>query len=122
MRPNKAIFYVAVIAAAGLWSESAAARTLTTPDYIVTLRSHCPEGEVGCQRVTYHGVSRKTGRAVTLNGTTRMVMCADGTTPCHVGDYEFHNGAYLYSVYPDGHLVVTRHGRVIVDQAGAWSD
>lgn len=114
------LILVAMLVSAASLSASAA-QTLTTPGYIVTLTAHCEEGEVGCAHVTYHGVSRSSGQAITLPGKTVMVMCADGVTPCHIGDYQFHSGPYLYSVYPDGRLVVTRDDKILVDQSGAWS-
>lgn len=115
--PAIALLSMLLPAAAG----AASSQTLTTPGYVVTLTGHCAEGEVGCDRMTYHGVSRATGASITLTGKTVMVRCGDGTTPCHVGDYEFHNGAVVYRVYPQGRLVVSRDGRVLVDQSGNWS-
>lgn len=112
----------AMLSIATLYAGSAqAAQTLTTPRYVVTIEEHCEEGEVGCADVSYRGVNRKTGKAITLKGRTRMVLCKDGVTPCHIGAYEFRNGAVLYSVFPDGNLVVTQAGKVVLREAGKWS-
>lgn len=93
---------------------------LITPSYSVTITENCKEGVVGCDDVTYRGINRKTGKSITLKGAARMVMCADRVTPCHVDVYEFKNGAYLYSLYPDGNLVVTKNGHVIINEIGKW--
>jgi hypothetical protein len=95
--------------------------TLTTPHFTVSLKENCEEGVVGCDDVTYHGVSRKTGKAITLKGKTNMVMCADGETPCHIGNYEFKSGAVLYAVYPNGTLIVTKGTHVLLNEKGQWS-
>jgi len=66
-----------------------AAEILVTPTYRITVSERCEEGVVGCDKVSYVGVNIKTGKSITLNGKSVMVMCADGVTPCHLAYYEF---------------------------------
>ncbi len=102
-------------------SAAYAEQTLTTPHFTVVLSENCEEGVVGCDDVTYQGTNRKTGKTITLQGTTNMVMCADGVTPCHIGNYTFNNGAVVYSVYPDGTLTVTEGSKELLNETGEWS-
>jgi len=97
-----------------------AAEILVTPTYRITVSERCEEGVVGCDKVSYVGVNIKTGKSITLNGKSVMVMCADGVTPCHLAYYEFKNGGVRYSVFPDGRLTVEKGGKVIVSESGTW--
>ena len=98
-----------------------ATSTLTTPNYVVRLQEHCEEGVVGCDKVTYHGVHRKTGQAIELKGKTNMVLCADKKTPCHIRNYAFKNGKVVYTVTPEGTLTVTQGNRTLLSESGQWS-
>lgn len=96
------------------------AQTLVTPGYRVTIEPRCPEGEVACAEVGYRGVSRRSGRAITLEGRTLHGLCADGVTPCRFLGWEFRNGDTVYRVLESGELQVTRGERVLVQQRGQW--
>jgi len=97
-----------------------AQQVLVTPSYKVTITEHCPEGVVGCDDVSYLGISIKTGSSITLKGTSVMVLCADGITPCHLSYYEFKHGEFRYLVYPSGQLTVEKGSKVLLSESGTW--
>lgn len=97
-------------------------QTLDTPDYIVTITCESKEYEVGCNKVTYTGVSKKSGNKISLVGKQIMKMCADGVTPCHSLGYVFENEGVRYFVSEDGVLTVTQGDKTIIDQSGLWKD
>lgn len=117
------MYVISLLVCAGLLFSAGvrAEQTLTTPTFTVTLKENCEEGVVGCDDVTYHGKNRKTSRTITLKGKTNMVMCKDGETPCHVGNYEFKSGTVIYTVYPNGTLTVSKSGRLLINESGKWS-
>ncbi|MBK1690514.1 hypothetical protein [Rubrivivax gelatinosus] len=96
------------------------AQTLLTPGYRVTIEPRCPEGEVGCAEVGYRGVSRRSGRAIRLEGHTLHTRCADGVTPCRFLGWEFRNRDTVYRVLESGELRVTRGEQVLVQEQGVW--
>lgn len=91
---------------------------LETPTYLIRIEVHCPEGAVTCDRVTYSGKSKKSGRHLTLPGKTVHSLCADGVTPCRFVGYQFRNGTTTYLVTEDGELIVQDGGKVIIDEHG----
>jgi hypothetical protein len=95
---------------------------LDTPHFHIVLTLHCEEGEVGCSNITYVGVNKTSGKSIRLHGSTYMVMCADGVTPCHAGFDEFHNGNYRYVIYPDGTLTIMRGKKELLTEKGQWLD
>ena len=99
---------------------SSPASTLTTPSYMITVEVRCPEGSVTCDDVRYVGVSRKSGKSVTLAGKTVHTTGADGITPSHFLGYEFKCGRTTYFVGEDGELRVTRASKVLVQETGVW--
>jgi hypothetical protein len=98
----------------------ACASTLTTPSFIVRITVNCAEGNVTCDKVTYVGTSRKTGKRMKLRGKTMHSTCADGITPCQFQGYGFDNGATSYSVMEGGRLLVMRGKKVLLDEKGSW--
>jgi len=103
-------------------ANAAAADTLTTANFVVTVTRQCEEGSVTCDRVTYRGVAKKTGKAITLKGRTLHTTCADGGTPCRVLGYEFRNGDVVDRVGESGMLEVRRgKDRVLVEERGEWT-
>ena len=112
---------VALLVTLVTYSQLSAADTLTTTNYVVTISQNCKEGNVTCDNVTYHGVSKKTGRGITLKGTTKHTKCADGVTPCRFLGYEFKSGNITYLVLESGLLQVWRgKSEVLVDEKGEW--
>jgi hypothetical protein len=99
---------------------SSLADTLTTPSYKVTVEVRCPEGNVTCEDVRYIGVSRKSGKSITLTGRTVHTTGADGVTPSHFLGYEFRSGRTTYFVGEDGELRVTRGSKILVQETGVW--
>jgi len=97
------------------------AMILNTPTYRIVVREECEEGVVGCDKVTYQGTHKKTGKSISLKGTSVMAMCNDGVMPCHLQYYRFSNAAYCYIVTPDGHLIVERNKQRLLEEEGEWS-
>jgi hypothetical protein len=94
---------------------------LKTKNYVITISRNCQEGEVTCDKVTYHGVSKKSGQEITLQGSTIHSMCADGVTPCRFLGYKFKTGKITYHVFESGLLqVVKGANNVLVEEQGAW--
>lgn len=102
---------------------AAPAAQLVTKGYDIHIDSQCAEGEVTCERVSYHGVNRSSGQSIRLTGTTRHAPCADGVTPCRFLGYEFRNGDVSYVVAADGTLTVTDgSGQTLLHEQGTWLD
>jgi hypothetical protein len=106
--------------ALALLSFAASAADLETRSYQVQITSHCGEGEVSCDRVVYQGKSKKSGKAITLEGRSWHTRCEDGVTPCRFLGYQFKNGDTTYYVHEDGLLQVIRGRRVLVSEQGEW--
>jgi hypothetical protein len=94
--------------------------TLETPSYKITIESRCPEGYVTCDDVKYVGVSKKTGKSITLIGKTVHAVGADGVTPAHFLGYEFKNGSTTYFVSDDGEISVKQGQKILVQETGVW--
>jgi hypothetical protein len=97
-------------------------KTLETPHYVVTITQRCEEYVVGCDHVTYHGLSRKSGNAIDLKGEQDMHMCADGVTPCHLNGWRFKRGATEYYVSVDGNLEIKQGAKTIAQEQGKWKE
>jgi len=95
-------------------------QTLDTPGYTVDIVQQCEEGNVTCDAVRYTGTSKKTGKSITLIGTTVHSMAADGVTPGAFQGYAFKTGRTHYTVYADGRLLVTQGKKTLVNQRGEW--
>lgn len=95
------------------------AETLATPSYRISIAG-CKEYVVSCDNVKYVGVSRKTGRSISLTGRTVHTIGPDGVTPSRFLGYEFRNGGTTYFVGENGSLRVTRGSKVLVEEQGKW--
>ena len=103
-----------------LLSSAAYAGTLTTKSYIVTITQQCPEGHVTCDKAKYHGVSKKSGSSIELDGTTLHTKCKDGS-PCRFLGYEFENSNITYRVLESGLLqVIKNKNEVLLEEKGTW--
>ncbi|CAD6881952.1 hypothetical protein [Methylomonas albis] len=103
-------------------SQACGADILTTANYVVTITTHCEEGNVSCDNVSYHGISKKTGKSIDLKGSTKHAMCADGVTPCKFLGYQFKIGNINYLVLEAGALRVVKGEKdVLVDEIGEWT-
>lgn len=94
--------------------------TLTTPSYKITIDVRCPEGHVTCEDVKYIGISRTSGKSISLTGRTVHTTSADGVTPSRFLGYSFTNGNTAYFVSDDGELKVTQGSNVLVQERGVW--
>jgi hypothetical protein len=114
----------ALLVAATLVSVSvpalATTQTLTTASYKITIEVRCPEGDVTCDNVKYIGVSRKSGKSITLTGKTVHTTGADGVTPSRFLGYEFKSEGTKYFVGENGELRITRGSKVLVHETGEW--
>jgi len=99
---------------------SSAAQRLVTESFDVTIETRCEEGVVGCDKVHYTGVHRRTGRSIKLVGQEVHTRCADGVTPCRFLGYRFRSGNVIYAVWEDGTLSVKQGERVLVEERGTW--
>jgi hypothetical protein len=104
-----------------LYSQTSLAETLTTNNYVVTITKNCEEGNVTCDDITYRGISKQTGEAITLKGSTKHTKCSDGMTPCKFIGYEFKNGNITYLVLESGLLQVFQgESEVLLEEQGKW--
>lgn len=118
---SRIILLIFALFAPILYSQMSLAETLTTKNYIVTVNNNCEEGNVTCDNVTYQGISKQTGKAITLKGSTKHSMCADGVTPCRFLGYEFKNGNVTYLVLESGLLQVFQgESEVLLEEQGEW--
>jgi hypothetical protein len=99
-----------------------ASATLTTPSYLVDVETHCEEGVVVCDKVTYRGTSKKTGESIQLIGKTLHTTCADGVSPCRFLGWRFEHGDTTYTVLEEGVLIVERGNKVLLEEKGNWND
>ncbi|MFL9926798.1 hypothetical protein PQR62_21165 [Herbaspirillum lusitanum] len=100
--------------------DTAGADTLTTPSFVIDIQENCAEGEVTCDKVSYTGTSKKTGKSIRLRGKTIHSMCADGVTPCRFLGYEFRNGSTYYRVEEGGGLLIMQGKKVLLEESGKW--
>ncbi len=98
-----------------------AQEVLVTPNYAVTVIG-CKEGSVSCDDARYIGVSRKSGKVLTLKGRTLHTLGADGVTPSRFLGYEFRNGNTVYRVSQEGVLDVRQGEKVVVSEKGKWAE
>lgn len=97
-----------------------AQEVLVTPGYAVTVIG-CKEGVVSCDDARYIGVSRKSGKVVTLKGRTLHTTAADGVTPSRFLGYEFRSGSTVYRVSEEGVLDVRRGEKLVLNERGQWA-
>ncbi|MDB5934973.1 MAG: hypothetical protein JWQ01_2317 [Massilia sp.] len=100
---------------------AAAAETLETPSFLITIEVRCAEGNVTCDDVRYLGTSKKTGKSITLRGRTMHSKCADGVTPCQFQGYVFTSGRSSYTVTQGGELIVMQGEKTLVQEKGTWA-
>jgi hypothetical protein len=117
LRLQLSFFWLLLIVSAG----AVAAEMLTTANFVVTITRNCPEGSVTCDDVSYRGVAKKSGKAITLKGGTMHTTCADGVSPCRFLGYRFRSGDVTYLVWESGVLEV-RLGKDkrLIEERGEW--
>jgi hypothetical protein len=119
-RPARRMLACAALAC-GVMQIARADLTLTTPGFIVRIDVQCEEGHVSCDRVSYLGTNRRSGKKLALTGETVHTRCVDDS-PCRFLGYRFRNGRYTYFVGEEGSLTVTRDERVLTQESGEWQD
>ncbi|MBN8888124.1 MAG: hypothetical protein J0I77_20595 [Rudaea sp.] len=94
----------------------------TTKSFDIRITEHCEEEVIGCDRVEYFGVNRKTGKSIRLRGKQLHSICADGVTPCHFQGYVFRNSDVTYSIILQGEswLAIRKGGRLLLHESGDW--
>ena len=75
---------------------------------------------VGCNRIRFTGLDRKTGKSITLNGREAHTRCADGVTPCRFLGYVFNCGNTVYWVGQNGFFSITHGKRELLLEKGEW--
>jgi hypothetical protein len=93
---------------------------LVAPSYTVFVWSNCPEGEVGCSHLSGELKPTGTRKKVRLTGSTYMVKCADGITPCHIGYYKLVGAGFTVLAYPDGRLELSPPLGSSITETGDW--
>lgn len=112
-------FIIATIAV--LSSGLLLAKTLDTLHYKISIQCEV-QSEGGCSKVSYQETNKETGEKVNLTGTQVLEKCPDKATPCHSLGYEFSNGNLTYLISENGQLQVLDGAKVLVDEAGTWTD
>ena len=101
-------------------SSFAAEARFETASFVILIDQRCPEGYVTCDDVKYVGTSKKTGKSITLIGSTVHSYGADGVTPTQFQGYLFKNGSIDYFVSEHGYLEVTKGEKVLLHEEGQW--
>lgn len=109
-----------IFASLGCFAPAVLSETLTTQSFEITIRENCAEGNISCDDVSYLGVSRETGKSLTLKGRTIHTTCRD-KTPCRFLGYEFTSGRTIYRVMENGTLEVRRDNKLLVHEKGSWN-
>ncbi len=99
-----------------------ASAALTTPSFVIDVKSHCEEGMVVCDKVTYRGTSKKSGESIQLAGKELHTTCADGVSPCRFLGWRFVHGETTYTVLEEGVLIVEQGNKILLEENGQWDD
>ena len=119
MKPKHLLFAALVLP----FALAANAAVLVTEQFVVVIVERCAEGDVACNSVTYTGVDRKTGKAISLKGRAWVRMCAGGVTPCEHLGWQFRNGEFTYRIRETPpSLEVERGGKTVLEQKAVWAD
>lgn len=96
------------------------ASTLETSNYIIQITNQCEEGNVSCDKIKYVGTSKKSGKSITLMGSTWHTISRNGSPGRFLG-YKFKNTNVTYYVTQDGKLSVVRNkSEVLLEEKGTW--
>lgn len=115
------LLILSFLALAGWSSFSSADDTVTFHGnkYTAKITSHCTEGNLSCDDVTFDSKSNKTGKGIILKGKTVNVNCPD---ICDFSGYEFNNGPYKYYFVAGNEniwdLDIFKNGKVISSDRG----
>ncbi len=98
----------------------AAEARFETASFVILIDQRGPEGSVTSDDVKYVGTSKKTGKSITLIGSTVHSYGPDGVTPTQFQGYRFKNGSIEYFVSVHGYLEVSKGEKVLVHEEGHW--
>jgi len=98
----------------------AAEARFETASFVIQIDQRGPEGSVTSDDVRYVGTGKKTGKSITLIGSTVHSYGPDGVTPTQFQGYRFKNGSIEYFVSVHGYLEVTKGDKVLIDEKGVW--
>lgn len=98
------------------------ARVLMTKSFIINVHSHCEEGNVSCDKISYIGIKKSTGEDIHLSGKTLNQDCETGS--CNYYGYEFVNGDYQYVIFDRNQteFFIQKNGKELVREEGEWID
>lgn len=63
-------------------------------------------------------MNKRFGDRDELTGSTYMVKCADGVTPCHLGYYDLKSETVSVRAYPDGSLAIESYDVIDLSEHG----
>jgi len=86
---KKAVIFII----ASLIGVTANAATLETKSFTIDIESHCADGAVSCNNVSYTGVRKSDGAKLSLAG---RALNKEGATEPYA--YEFKDGAYTFLI------------------------
>lgn len=96
------------------------AATLETRSYTVEITPLCGERVVDCEQFAYAGTHNRNGSRINMTGKPGMRSCPPGEASCDQRGYQFYSGDMSYFVGLDGWLIVTRNGKNVLRERGAW--
>lgn len=96
------------------------ATTLETRSYTVEITPLCGERVVDCEQFAYAGTHNRNGSRINITGKPGMRPCGPRDTSCDPAGYQFYSGDVSYFVGLDGWLIVTRNGKNVLRERGAW--
>ena len=96
------------------------AATLETRSYTVEITPLCGERVVDCEQFAYAGTHNRNGSRINMTGKPGLRACAPRDNGCDQNGYQFFDGDVSYFVGMDGWLIVTRNGKNVLRERGAW--
>ena len=96
------------------------AATLETRSYTVEITPLCGERVADCEQFAYAGTHNRNGSRINMTGKPGLRACAPRDNGCDQNGYQFHEGDVSYFVGMDGWLIVTRNGKNVLRERGAW--
>lgn len=91
----------------------------STASFSIELTTFC-SGKGSCNDATYHGIRKRDGAALTMQGSAIRTDCAQPL--CPVIAYKFKNSSTEYMLSKvDDTLTVIKRGKILMTQKGVWS-
>jgi len=92
---------------------------LETSSYLIGITTHCGEGTVTCDNVSYRVTEKRAKRTTSHRGHTEPSKCRDGE-PCRLRGYVFHCGGSTFYVTRDAALVISKGAKLLSREEGEW--